>query len=314
MHTRKINIIEAEKFLCNNFSTPTHWPDWNLIISKYFKSSFFYIGKFDAENLIGIYPVHETKMKHDILKSWHSGLFHQIPYGGWIFNKQSKVTKKDFPHKLFQLNSSYCLPEIKEFNADYNDISYIQKYTLVIDITRDLHDLWSFELDGKRRNMVRKAEKKGISCTTAKYEKDIVDFYLLYSESAMRLGLRTLPIDLFFDLFNNTLNIKLIIVSAYDCGQQISNIAVMLDKNYAIYWLGNMANNALNNGQGELLQWAAIKICKDSGCSYYDLCYIEPELLPHIYQFKKGFSQNKVSVPVIKRRTLFYRVLNKLLI
>lgn len=29
----------VEQFLTNNFSSPTHWPDWNLVISKYFLCS-----------------------------------------------------------------------------------------------------------------------------------------------------------------------------------------------------------------------------------------------------------------------------------
>ena len=39
---REKNFNKIEKFLKNNFSAPTHWPDWNLIVSKFFNSEFLY--------------------------------------------------------------------------------------------------------------------------------------------------------------------------------------------------------------------------------------------------------------------------------
>jgi hypothetical protein len=52
---------------------------------------------------------------------------------------------------------------------------------------------------------------------------------------------------------------------------------------------------------------------KEYGCSYYDLCFIEPERLPHIYRFKKGFGNLEVSVPVYHRKSLYYKTINRLL-
>ena len=87
---------------------------------------------------------------------------------------------------------------------------------------------------------------------------------------------------------------------------------IIYDKDYAIYWLGINCNNIPNNGQGEMLQWEAIKYAKSKGCKYYDLCFIEKEKLPHIYEFKKGFSKWEVEVPYIMQKPLAYRFINRI--
>ena len=90
------------------------------------------------------------------------------------------------------------------------------------------------------------------------------------------------------------------------------HIIIAYDKNYSFYWLGNNNNNIPNLGQNELLQWEAIKKMKTAGCPYYDLCFIEKERLPHIYKFKKGFTKNEVSIPLIIVNPLLYKIVNKL--
>ena len=79
----------VEQFLTNTFSSPTHWPEWNILISELYKTKFYYLGAFENGKLIGICPIHE-EIK-GILKNLYSGQFHYIPNGGWIFNKKTYV-------------------------------------------------------------------------------------------------------------------------------------------------------------------------------------------------------------------------------
>jgi len=48
-------------FLRLNFSSPTHWPDWNLIVNKHFNTEFFYFCAYENKELVGICPVHKKK-------------------------------------------------------------------------------------------------------------------------------------------------------------------------------------------------------------------------------------------------------------
>jgi lipid II:glycine glycyltransferase (peptidoglycan interpeptide bridge formation enzyme) len=89
-------------------------------------------------------------------------------------------------------------------------------------------------------------------------------------------------------------------------------VVISYDKDYSIYWLGFSSENVPNLGQGELLQWEAIKRMKNYGCKYYDLCYIEKDRLPHIYRFKKGFSKNEIEVGTSNKRPISYKIINRI--
>jgi len=86
-----------EDFLNGNFSSPTHWPDWNVIVSKYYHTDFFYFAAYDKKNLIGICPAHRVRIGR--LFIINSGQFHFIPNGGWIFKNDFNVPSFSLPLK-----------------------------------------------------------------------------------------------------------------------------------------------------------------------------------------------------------------------
>jgi len=298
---------KIENFLQNNFSSPTHWPDWNLVISKYFKTDFFYYTAIEDGKIIGIIPTHFEK--NGILKNFRSGQINFIPFGGWIFSKQVKILEDYFPINSLSSFQSFCLPSLSEFGSDFSDYKSIIKQTLIISLDKSIEDIWNESVHSKRRNMVRKAEKKGVLIKT---DYNIDRFYDIYIEASERSNLTLHPKELFFELFNESKNIFFEIISAEFDGELIANVVIVYDKDYSIYWLGNNANNVPNLGQGDLLQWEAIKRMKKVGCKYYDLCYIEKEKLPQIYKFKSGFSNTEIDVQVIYNRPIIYRVLKRM--
>ncbi len=48
--TKETNYELAVDFLRSNFSSPTHWPDWNLVVSRHFKTTFFIYVRMKATN------------------------------------------------------------------------------------------------------------------------------------------------------------------------------------------------------------------------------------------------------------------------
>ncbi len=127
-----------------------------------------------------------------------------------------------------------------------------------------------------------------------------------------RNKLNALSSEFFSELLQNSRNISFEIISAIKDGRCTANVVIAFDKDYSIYWLGNNAENAPTYGQGELLQWEVIKRMKGRGCTYYDLCYIEKERLPHIYKFKSGFCKNEISIPCVTTKSLSFKIANKL--
>lgn len=300
------NFTVIERFLHCNFSSPTHWPDWNIIVSKYFNTEFFYFCAYQKDELIGICPVH--KEKKGLLTYYKSGQFQYIPFGGWIFSKEIDISSFRLPISSLSQFQSFCLPLLTEFKNLGESAAYANFSTLVIDLSDDLDSIWTQQLNAKRRNMIRKAEKSGVEIDL---NCDIENFYSIYKDANTRLGLNIHKKSLFYDLMNESRNIRFEIISAKLNGEYLANVVIVFDKNYSIYWLGNSLINARNLGQGELLQWTTIKRMKETGCRYYDLCYIEKERLPSIYKFKSGFSKNEVIIPLINKKSFLFRVLNK---
>lgn len=301
---KKFDIVI--QFLSHNFSSPTHWPEWNLLVSRHYETDFYYFGLFEKEELIGICPVHEVKTR--FLRNIYSGQFHYIPFGGWIFSEEVEVNRKLIPVNSPSSFQSFSLPLLPEYNQKVKKAKFFK--TLVIDLRDEIDSIWKEQLDSKRRNMIRKAEKNSITlCYT---QEDFNSFYNIYRQSAERTNLPLLKKEFFGELFLSSKNIGFEVISAQKENHTLANVVIAYDKNYSIYWLGNSADGAPNLGQGELLQWEAIKRMKMKGCTYYDLCYIEKERLPHIYKFKKGFSTNEVLIPYIQQKTCLFRVINRI--
>jgi hypothetical protein len=296
-----------ESFLENTFSSPTHWPDWNIITSNFFSTEFFYVGYYNKAQLIGVCPLHEYRKKR-LLKYWRSGQFHCIPYGGWIFNTKIAFNPELIKRSQNTILNIYSLPELPEFNVDYLQNGNTAE-TLIIELENDMNDIWNDSIDSKRRNMIKKAEKNQIQISS----QQIFDheFYNLYKDSSERNHLTILPYEFFTELLNHSRNIKFEILKAQKEGENLANIVLAYDKNYAIYWLGNNSGEKNNDGQGELLQWYAIKAMKGKGCKYYDLCYINKNKLPHIYRFKKGFSDNVIPIKHIVKKSIAAKVIGR---
>jgi lipid II:glycine glycyltransferase (peptidoglycan interpeptide bridge formation enzyme) len=159
--------------------------------------------------------------------------------------------------------------------------------------------------------MIRKAEREGISITHLGLS-DLELFYKYYMIANTEKKLDVHPIAFFSELFTTASNISFNILAARRQDQIVGIIVTVNDKNYSIYWLGITINESGNYGQGELLQWTAIKELKDSGCKYYDLCHINESRLPQIFAFKSGFSRHEIDVFSCQQKSFFFRVLNKL--
>ena len=311
MKILKIKNAEVEDFLGNNFSSPTHWPDWNLLVEKYFHTEFYYLGAKDHGKVIGICPVHKTRY-NKFLDRMQSGQFRLIPNGGWIFSEPQILSRKHFPTTWNSAFQSFSLPKVKEFNVEVGNNLGQEKKTLIIDLEKALDEIWQQDIHSKRRNMIRKSLQEGIRIEQVQTEGHLKDFYDLYLEASRRFSAHPISYEFFHEMFFSSPNIQLDIWSAYDDGRQLANVAVISDKNYSIYWLGNHASETRNLGQGELLQWHAIQKMKEKGCKYYDLCYVEPEKLPDIYKFKKGFSKTEMKVTLVIKKPVSFKIINKI--
>lgn len=311
MQIKRISNPEAVKFLQKNFSSPTHWPEWNELVVKYYGTEFYYLGYFERSDFVGICPFHQVKHK-SFLKTRFSGQFRMIPNGGWIFSRPIELSGSFFRGRWNVASQVFSMPLLPELNVNYSGDKAIMR-TLIVDLSQDEEEIWQTNLDPKKRNKVRKALKENIIIEKAKDIEGIKVFYALYEKSTREYHENLLPIDFFKDLLFKSNNIEFDIFLAKHNGQQIANVGIVSDNNYSFYWLGNILKGTRNLGQGDALQWHVIKEMKKKGCKYYDLCYIEPERLPGVYEFKKGFSNTEVPIVYFNRKSISYRMINRFL-
>lgn len=299
-----------DEFLIKNFSSPTHWKEWNLIAGKYFNTEFFYFACFEDDSLIGICPVHKKKRKYNFRLISGPKEF-LIPFGGWIFSKPVEVKRKFVELKKNESLEIFSLPLSKEFNAVYSNVKILRNYeTRIIDLTKSLDDLWK-DLNQKRRNMIRKASKNNVSVRLLP-AGNLEMFYDFYVSANKEYELESLPVDYFADLSNVPGNIKTDFLVAEMNNKPLGYNVIVSDKNYSVYWLGLRMKNFPNNGFFDLLQWESIKKAKENNCKYYDLCYVEKQRLPNIYKFKTDYSQTKLDVLNILEKSLLYSIINKI--
>jgi lipid II:glycine glycyltransferase (peptidoglycan interpeptide bridge formation enzyme) len=71
-------------------------------------------------------------------------------------------------------------------------------------------------------------------------------------------------------------------------------------------------HNAGNYGHSELLHWETIKLSKQLGSKYYDLCNLNKNELPEIYQFKTGISKDIFQYPYFYKSSFAFKVVNRI--
>ena len=299
----------VDEFLLKNFSSPTHRKEWNLVISKYFNTEFFYFSYFRDDMILGICPIHSIKNK--ITNYLISGpKQYLIPYGGWIFGSKVAVNPDFFDLKKNETLEVFSLPVLNEFNAEYEGLNVLKNYeTAIIDLEQSEDDIWN-SLNQKRRNMVRKAVKNEVQISFLSEDK-LPEFYEFYLKANKQYSLENLPFGYFEDLVKtkNNIDIDFLIAKKDECvfGYNV----IVSDKNYSIYWLGIRLKETENNGSFDLLQWESIKKSKERNCKYYDLCYVEKERLPNIYKFKTDFSDKLYPILNFNKKSIVYRLINK---
>lgn len=302
------NFREAEDFLKINFSSPTHWPDWNLLVSKHYDSDFYYYFAREGDELIGICPIH--KGGNGILRNLYSGQYHYLPYGGWIFSKKTLFKKSKFRLNQFTNFQAFCLPSISNFKVEYlsKEINKVFK-TIVLDLSLGYDHIYNNNFNNRVKRNIKNAKKNNLKL---RHNNDVLNFYKYYLEACSKQGLSCLSEDFFSDLLNTIHNIQVDFLWAIKGDTILGYLVIISDKDYSLFWLSHVIEGSELLGQGQFLHSEAIKFSINNGCKYYDLCYIEKERLPGIYEFKRGFSKNEVEVPLITQKPLAYKVINRI--
>ncbi len=207
--------------------------------------------------------------------------------------------------------------------------------TLTLDLTLTNEELMK-QMKPKGRYNIRLAQKKGITVTES---NDVDAFYELLKKTSKRDGFR-IKTKIHYEKFLETLPESfLLLASRSESGTQDSEsgtnktlipdsgfripdsapIAALIGtthKNTGYYYYGASDDRYKNLMAPYLLQWEAIRLCKDRGCITYDLFGIAPNDDPGhpwagVTRFKKQFGGEVVEYPP-EREMVLRPVLKKL--
>ena len=163
--------------------------------------------------------------------------------------------------------------------------------------------------------MIRKALKSDIIVKIYHDSEGLDLFWPILDSLHKNLNLNYLSLDYYQRILNTYKdNKQAFTILAFKDGKVISGVFIIGNKNYMHYYKGASLPGVKNEGQGELLQWEAIKYSKALGSKFYDLCNLDKEKLPTIYRFKTGISANIYYYPVFTKNKLGYKIIKRFLI
>lgn len=302
----------VDKFIKENSGLIFHETDFNEIVSECFNTNLGYALAYKEEKLIGICPIHTVKK--GLLKiSFSNPSQFEVPYGGWVFTKEltsnSELINKletSFNEMLTCWTSLLAMPQGKVIENNSKTF-----FTALIDLSKAQQDIWEQDINSKRRNMIRKADKSVIS--TKQFGIDGLDeFYTLLLEMNKKTGMHSKSKEYYETILKKFYPAKAVILLASLNKKIIGGNMLIGNINAVHYWQGASKLGIENLGQGEILQWESIKWAKSGGSKYYDLCVVEEERLPNIAKFKMGFSKELVPFYCVAKKPFLFRVINKI--
>lgn len=281
--------------------------DLNSIVQKHFNTDFYYLVD-NPKRIENLSPIHVQKGRMGI-KRYHFKPLYDIPYAGFI--DDNNINLKEISVGLFESCAYYGLPSIKNTSSKKAEF---HGETSFIDLTLDEDQIFNEIIHSKRRNMIRKANKSGIDVRTYSNEKGLQYLWPILEELHSKLGYEHLKKEYYADIINTLgLTKKAYILVAFKEEKPLSGVIILGNKNFMTYYKGASWFGIKNEGQGELLQWEAIKLSKSNNVSFYDLGNLDRENLPSIYKFKTGISNNIVNYPVYSIHSFGYKVIKKMM-
>jgi hypothetical protein len=304
--------LEIDQFINSHEGLIFHSTKFNEIASATFDTDLSYFLAYVDKKMVGICPIHSVKKGLLRITYSNNGSF-EIPYGGWVFYDKFTSIQSLWNKLPIRLNESITywssfmkgIPEkLKKKGKKFQ--------TGLINLNISEKELFNNVIHSKRRNMIRKAEKTDIIIRKFGDEGLPIYFNLLQGMHK-KAGFPHHTLDYYEKILSTYYAIgNALLMIAFHEEKPLAGVILVGNKNVMHYWQGASMSDTPNFGQGELLQWEAIKWTMEQGAMYYDLCVVEPERLPHIALFKMGFTKEILPFYCIHKNRIFFKILNKI--
>lgn len=169
--------------------------------------------------------------------------------------------------------------------------------TIYIDLTKNRDDMLR-SMKPKTRYNINLSCKKGVTVRKAGIN-ELETWYRLYRETSVRNHIHLHDIEYFRTILsvdaNKTLSpANAILLIAETEGKPLASMFLVISGNRGTYLYGASSSENRNMMANHALQWKAMNIAKEMGCSEYDMFGVAPTPDPGhpmhgLYRFKSGF-------------------------
>lgn len=302
--------------------------EWDLYLNKlpictqdiYYMSEYYKmyelngdgIGKlfvyYDNNEKLAIYPFMMRNIDGYNLNDKYFDIETAYGYGGPIANCLDSNFIKNFEECFMD----YCKknnivaefirfhPLIKNENIFNSDIEVLHnRITVHLDLVRDIERIWSEDIKSKNRNMIRKAEKNGLSVQES---TDFQTFKEIYSSTMDKVHADNYYYfnECYYENIKENSNYTLLNVKKDDL--VIASAVFMGCGDYFHYHLAGSLKEYLKFGPNNLLLWEAIKYAHKKG--YKKMHFgggLNDSLDDNLFKFKRSFSKNTANFYIGKR-------------
>ena len=267
---------------------------------------------FEKDGNIALYPFLKnpiTPLGYELDKEYYD-IQGAYGYNGLV----ASTDNSDFITEFWKAFDAYCeendiIAEFMRFHpllnnqrlASPNMKTFFSRHTVSLDLSLSLDEIWTQQFSSKNRNMIRKAEKEGVTIIES---DDYETFRKLYDNTMTNLnaeGYYFFP-QSYYDEFKQSFKEDGILCLAMFEGKVIAGSMFMFSKNYAHYHLSARDREYSKCAANNLILWYGVQKAKERGCKWFHFGGgTTGEEDDSLLLFKQNFSKTKTEFWIGKR-------------
>jgi lipid II:glycine glycyltransferase (peptidoglycan interpeptide bridge formation enzyme) len=262
---------------------------------------------YEEDNNIAVYPFLMNEIEGYDLDNTYYDIETAYGYGGPITSCNEEDFNRDFEKAFEEFCKENLIvaefirfnPLINNHNIFRNNVEVIPNRTTVyVDLNKTIDDIWASEISSKNRNMIRKAEKTGL---TVEFEHDLNTFKDIYEKTMTKVNASGYYY--FNDKYYKALDeLNNVYISVKFNELTIASAIFMQYEDYFHYHLAGSLKEYLKYSPNNLLLWTAIQYAKNNGFKVMHLGGgLSDTLDDNLFKFKKSFGKGTYEFYIGKR-------------
>ena len=179
--------------------------------------------------------------------------------------------------------------------------TFFSRHTIALDLSLSLDEIWTQQFSSKNRNMIRKAEKEGVTIVES---DDYETFRKLYDSTMTNLNAENYYFfpQSYYDEYKASFKDNSILCFAMLDGKVIAGSMFMFSENYAHYHLSARDREYSKYAANNLILWYGIQKAKERGCKWFHFGGgTTGDENDSLLLFKQNFSKTKTEFWIGKR-------------